>query len=129
MRNINIVHRFFNSLQEQYPLPEEVDVAFFCENKPCLEDSEFGKTSGWCVIDRVKKNVKITIAVKRRKLTQILQSVGHEYYHAIQWFHKGDFKTLADGIDEYIQYEAEAEGFGFRQTLAFLAQDMTYNID
>jgi hypothetical protein len=129
MVNIKTAHRFFNSLQERYPLPEGVEVAFFCENKPRLEDGELGKTFAWCVIDRVKNNVKITIAVKRRKLKLILQSVGHEYYHAIQWFHKGEFKTLADGIDQYIEYEAEAEGFGFRQTLLFLAQEQSGNVD
>jgi hypothetical protein len=115
-----MISDFMEYLKETEPLPPGIELEVVLVNK---------KSLGKCVLGsdilalfeshRGSMKAKLTVATKGKSKRSILSGVAHEYYHAVQWFRDGLCVRFEDGVDAFLDYEAEAEGFGYRMAVGW----------
>jgi hypothetical protein len=111
---------FMEYLREVEPMPAGVELQVELVKKASLERGVLGSpVLALFTAQRGENRAKLTVATRGRDLLSVLNSIGHEYYHALQWFRDGRFVVFEDGIDEFLDYEGEADGFGWRTAHQF----------
>jgi hypothetical protein len=121
MSKVNAARRMLEELKLFHPLPEDVDLTLTLVAKPYLQIGPLGKEWAQFECDTRTKKVELTVSTARRKQFDVLVTVGHEYYHAMQWFLEGLHRTALDDWNEFMLYEAHAEGFGYRTASLYIA--------
>jgi hypothetical protein len=116
-----MINEFMEYLKELEPLPEGIELDIVLVNKKSLGVGEIG-SEVLALFETRKGATKatLTIATKGRSKQSTLCGLAHEYYHAVQWFRDGLCVGLSDGLAEFIEYESDAEGFGYRVSLGWV---------
>ena len=115
-----MIAEFMEHLKELEPLPNDVQLEVAIVKKANLGKGVLGSPIlALFEAKRGERWAKLTVAATGKNKREILSSLGHEYYHAVQWFRDGRFCTLADGVDAFVDYESDAEGFGYRSAMGW----------
>ena len=114
--------KFFEHLKDTNPLPN-IAIELALINRIRVSTDICEEASALCTLNTMKKTALLEVATRGKEIADVLDSIGHEYFHVMQWFNDGDHASRDDGMDEYLVYECAAMRFGREESYNFMVAE------